>query len=832
MSDTFLLTVTAVNDPPDAVDDEDPAAWSTFEDAPFSPPSVLANDSDPDPSDTLTVESIDTSATEGLVSDNGDGTVLYNPNGASDTLQPGEQATDTFTYTVSDGHGGRDTATVTITVDGLNHAPTANPDGGASFITTEDELLTVLMLLNDSDPDPGDVLSLGSVDSAGTTGGVRQVVEATFAATLDEVDDGDGLFAANGLLVSQGDPVTGEYRFLVTPPSWVDPPMPAAANSALYEAPGPEYGMTVTVPAPTGTSLVLNAGALGINVGNDLLQQLTTEDDPPVELSFNIDYYAVATEPQPVLTGAAVALLELTQVTEEGVLPDALSSAALPLKVPGPADFPSSHRFLLTMADEASGRASIASGALTSLASRPPTSVVYDPRGVFDFLREGEVFTDTFGYQVSDPHGATATAPVTITVVGVNDPPWPGDDSYSGAEDAPIVVTAPAILGNDVDPEDDPLTASLVTLPGHGALTLNGDGSFTYVPELNFSGLDSFVYEVSDGTLTSPFTAAVRLVVGAVDDSPRVVRNTGATLADCGLVEITQGVLQASDLDTPASNLTFTLAGAPVWGTLAYVDRDLGAGDTFTQEDIDRGHLIYVHGCDGPPEDAFTFTVSDGATGTPVTTFQLTIDVDLSDSDGDGVPNAVENGAPGGGNANCDGELDRRQATAASLVSLPGSSQYMTVELLSGCDRLQLVASANETASSDDTYRYPFGAVSFTVPCPSATVRLIVHGQPSLRFHALRALGLGSGGSLAPTWHNLASDADGSMVVDGAATAYAVLRLSDGGVGEHGPGGDGEVGFVGGLAEMIPIPATSPVGLLLLVGLLAVAALAALRRAA
>ena len=68
--------------------------------------------------------------------------------------------------------------------------------------------------------------------------------------------------------------------------------------------------------------------------------------------------------------------------------------------------------------------------------------------------------------------------------------------------------------------------------------------------------------------------------------------------------------------------------------------------------------------------------------------------------------------------------------------------------------------------------------------------------------------------------------------MDGAATAYAVLRLSDGGVGEHGPGGDGEVGFVGGLAEMIPIPATSPVGLLLLVGLLAVAALAALRRAA
>ena len=68
-------------------------------------------------------------------------------------------------------------------------------------------------------------------------------------------------------------------------------------------------------------------------------------------------------------------------------------------------------------------------------------------------------------------------------------------------------MAAAGVLGNDADPDGDPLTAVLVSGPSHGTLTLNANGSFTYTPNANFNGTDSFTYRASDGTLdlaTSP----------------------------------------------------------------------------------------------------------------------------------------------------------------------------------------------------------------------------------------------------------------------------------------------------------------------------------------
>jgi VCBS repeat-containing protein len=62
------------------------------------------------------VASIDTTGALGLVTDNGDGTFDYDPNGQFEGLAPGETATDTFTYTLSDGHGGSATATATLII--------------------------------------------------------------------------------------------------------------------------------------------------------------------------------------------------------------------------------------------------------------------------------------------------------------------------------------------------------------------------------------------------------------------------------------------------------------------------------------------------------------------------------------------------------------------------------------------------------------------------------------------------------------------------------------------------------------------------------------------
>jgi VCBS repeat-containing protein len=108
-------TISVQNAAPLAVDDGG-TGFGTDKSTPITTTSALANDSDPN-GDALTISSLDTGGTKGLVMNNGNGTFAYDPNGQFDALEAGEQASDTF-YTVSDGHGGSDTASVIITIYG------------------------------------------------------------------------------------------------------------------------------------------------------------------------------------------------------------------------------------------------------------------------------------------------------------------------------------------------------------------------------------------------------------------------------------------------------------------------------------------------------------------------------------------------------------------------------------------------------------------------------------------------------------------------------------------------------------------------------------------
>ncbi|NJK38594.1 MAG: ExeM/NucH family extracellular endonuclease [Oscillatoriales cyanobacterium RM2_1_1] len=115
------LDLSSPNGVPTAVDD----TFTTDEDTAFTTGNVLANDADPD-NDTLSVVSVDTSRTQGLVTDNGDGTFGYDPNGQFAALNTGETATDSFSYTISDGKGGESTASVAITINGLDEDSPVN----------------------------------------------------------------------------------------------------------------------------------------------------------------------------------------------------------------------------------------------------------------------------------------------------------------------------------------------------------------------------------------------------------------------------------------------------------------------------------------------------------------------------------------------------------------------------------------------------------------------------------------------------------------------------------------------------------------------------------
>jgi VCBS repeat-containing protein len=149
---------------------------------------------------------------------------------------------------------------------------------------------------------------------------------------------------------------------------------------------------------------------------------------------------------------------------------------------------------------------------------------------------------DSFTYHASDGAADSSVVTVTLDVTPVNDAPSAANDSYSGYEDTLLAVGAPGVLGNDSDVDDlvpppwDSLTPVLSTGPAHGSVLLNADGSFTYTPDLDYYGGDSFTYVANDGFLdSSPATVTLTvnpvppvLFVDAAPMPPAYVGETGA----------------------------------------------------------------------------------------------------------------------------------------------------------------------------------------------------------------------------------------------------------------------------------------------------------------
>ena len=80
----------------------------------------------------------------------------------------------------------------------------------------------------------------------------------------------------------------------------------------------------------------------------------------------------------------------------------------------------------------------------------------------------------------------TCETSYTVNVAGDNNPPVAQNDEYNTQQDTPMLVIAPGVLGNDNDPDGDPLSAQLVSTVSNGNLNLELDGSFVYSPDAGF----------------------------------------------------------------------------------------------------------------------------------------------------------------------------------------------------------------------------------------------------------------------------------------------------------------------------------------------------------
>jgi len=197
----------------------------------------------------------------------------------------------------------------------------------------------------------------------------------------------------------------------------------------------------------------------------------------------------------------------------------------------------------------------------------------------------------------------TMDAAHTMTAVYIVDnSPRATADSYTATEDTQLSVTAPGVLANDTDPNSAAITAVLDTTTSHGTLVLNSNGSFTYNPDANYNGPDSFTYHAANSTLSSSIVA-VNLTVGAVNDLPIATPQTVSTDEDVAL-PIT---LTGSDLD--GDSLTFAIGTAPAHGSIT------GTAPNIT----------YTPAANYNGPDSFTFTASDASGASAPATVSITV---------------------------------------------------------------------------------------------------------------------------------------------------------------------------------------------------------------
>ncbi|GEP43499.1 Ig-like domain-containing protein [Brevifollis gellanilyticus] len=191
--------------------------------------------------------------------------------------------------------------------------------------------------------------------------------------------------------------------------------------------------------------------------------------------------------------------------------------------------------------------------------------------------------TDSFVFRVNDGTADSALALVSLTITPVQDLPVASPLTASLLEDSSTTLA----LGGS-DPDNDPLTAIVVTQPAHG--TLGGTlPDLTYTPAENYFGADSFTYRVTDGSSNSAIVSVSLTVIG-VNDAPVAQPKTVPLAEDTSAAF----VLNASDVD--GNPLAWTLVTTPAHGALSGTAPNL----TYTP-------APNFHGADG-----FTYSVSDG----------------------------------------------------------------------------------------------------------------------------------------------------------------------------------------------------------------------------
>jgi len=468
---TVEIVLTGVNDAPVSAGDEN----ATGEDHAVSG-NVLANDADVDNGDSFSVSAVNglagnigtavELASGALLTVNADGSYSYDPNGSFEFLGVGKSAFDSFTYVVTDSHGATsDTATVDLTVTGVNDAPVAVVDeiagtgGGAGPIRvavvggSASTYKDAADQLNDESNSSFDLdataiemnASLAKSDwtamfaaydvvVVGENGGAPSDYNDSqiFAALRDFVDAGGGVVTTGwfaGEIAAYTSTATQADADYISPAAPFGESLYVGSGSAITFDPSllphpiaggmPNYtaqGIHEVAGAVDGSATVLATNDAGLAA--IAYDEVGTNGGLTVFLgSLHMGNAAYALDG--IRIGAADQIFEQAVAWAAGEQDEGTATTdedhAVAIDVLAN-DTDIDFEDILTVTP-----VSATSTLGAALSVNADGDIVYDPTSALQGLAAGEIANDSFWYEVSDGNGGTDTARVDVTVAGLAD---------------------------------------------------------------------------------------------------------------------------------------------------------------------------------------------------------------------------------------------------------------------------------------------------------------------------------------------------------------------------------------------------------------------------
>lgn len=566
---SVAITIHAVNDAPIANND----SFTTNENQPLSATVATNDDATDGPGAFYTLSTV---PSFGTINFGANGAFLYTPN-------QNYNGNDSFSYNVCDGGTPNlcNTATVSIAINQINTSPIAADD---FFAMDEDSQITnANVALNDDATDGPQ--SLYTVITSPTHGNLLLSPDGTFSYSPSANYNGLDAFTYN--LCDGANPAlcsSAKVSIII---------------NALNDAPiAVDDSFSTNEDEPLNANVSLNDNATDGPLSVYLIENaplhgtITMSSSGVFTYTPNANYFG---------------LDNFTYSLCDGANPTLCSPATVSISINTVNDAPiANNDSFITNEDVAITSATVASNddatdgpsSLYSVTAHPLHGVlVLNTNGTFTFTpTENYNGTDSFDYSLCD--GETpdlcSTATVSITIHAANDAPIANDDSFSTDEDTALTGANVAVNDNATD---GPLSIFYIsTNPTHGNVTLNSLGIFTYTPDSNYSGTDSFTYNLCDES--SPnlcSTATVTLSINSVNDAPVAVNDNFSTNED-EVISTASVAINDNPTDGPTSS--YLVAINPTHGLVV-----LGPSGIFTYTPTENYN----------GNDSFTYTLCDGA---------------------------------------------------------------------------------------------------------------------------------------------------------------------------------------------------------------------------